>query len=53
VTGTPSRPPAPFSGKVLVERDRGVMTITISRPEVRNAIDAETARGLAVTGLAS
>ena len=33
--------------KVLVERDQGVMTITISRPEVRNAIDAETAHGLA------
>ena len=38
VSGTP---------KVLVERDAGVMTITISRPEVRNAIDEETARGLA------
>jgi enoyl-CoA hydratase len=35
------------TGKILVERDRGVMTIIISRPEVRNAIDAETAHGLA------
>lgn len=37
----------PFSGKVVVERDRGVMTITINRPEVRNAIDEQTAQGLA------
>ena len=37
----------PFSGKVLAEREQGVLTITISRPEVRNAIDAETAHGLA------
>jgi enoyl-CoA hydratase len=35
------------TGKILVERDRGVMAIIISRPEVRNAIDAETAHGLA------
>ena len=35
------------TGKVLVERDQGVMTITISRPEVRNAIDEQTAHGLA------
>jgi enoyl-CoA hydratase len=38
MTGTP---------KVLAEREQGVLTITISRPEVRNAIDAETAHGLA------
>ena len=47
MTGAQCPFPAPFSGKVLVERDQGVMTITISRPEVRNAIDAETAHGLA------
>ena len=41
----------PFSGKVLAEREQGVLTVTISRPEVRNAIDAETAHGLAA-GLA-
>jgi enoyl-CoA hydratase len=35
------------TGKILAERDQGVLTITISRPEVRNAIDAETAHGLA------
>ena len=37
----------PFSGKVLAGREQGVLTITISRPEVRNAIDAETAHGIA------
>jgi len=40
-------PQVAFSGKVLVEREQCVLTITISRPEVRNAIDAETAHGLA------
>ena len=35
------------TGNVLVERDEGVMTITINRPEVRNAIDTETAHGIA------
>lgn len=34
-------------GKVLVERDGPVTTVIINRPEVRNAVDNETADGLA------
>jgi enoyl-CoA hydratase len=39
VTGTEIRPGP--SGKVLVRTDQGVMTITLNRPEVRNAIDRD------------
>jgi enoyl-CoA hydratase len=35
------------TGKVVTERRDQVLIITISRPEVRNAIDAETAWGIA------
>jgi enoyl-CoA hydratase len=34
---------------VLVERDSGCWTVTIHRPEVRNAVDGPTARALADT----
>lgn len=34
-------------GKVIVERDGPVTTVIINRPEVRNAVDNETADGLA------
>ena len=33
--------------KVIVEKSDGVTTITINRPEVRNAVDSETATQLA------
>jgi enoyl-CoA hydratase len=32
---------------VLVERDRGVLVITMNRPHVRNAVDGSMARGVA------
>jgi enoyl-CoA hydratase len=32
---------------VLVERGRGILTITINRPEVRNAVNTAVARGIA------
>ncbi len=35
------------AAKVLVERDGPVTTVIINRPEVRNAVDNETAEGLA------
>jgi len=35
------------TSKVLVERDGPVTTVIINRPEVRNAVDNETAQGLA------
>ena len=35
------------AAKVLVERDGPVTTVVINRPEVRNAVDNETAEGLA------
>jgi enoyl-CoA hydratase len=33
--------------RVLVDRDQGVMVVTINRPQVRNAIDRDTADALA------
>jgi len=36
-----------LGAKVEVAADDGVMTVTIARPEVRNAVDAETAGALA------
>jgi enoyl-CoA hydratase len=33
-------------GKILANRDGPVTTVTINRPEVRNALDAEAVRGL-------
>ncbi|MEM7751607.1 MAG: crotonase/enoyl-CoA hydratase family protein [Pseudomonadota bacterium] len=35
------------AAKVLVERDGPITTVIINRPEVRNAVDNETAEGLA------
>ena len=35
------------NGKVLVEREGPVVTVILNRPEVRNAVDNETAEGLA------
>ena len=35
------------ASKVLVERDGPVTTVIINRPEVRNAVDNETAESLA------
>jgi enoyl-CoA hydratase len=35
------------SGKVKIEREGAVVTVIINRPEVRNAVDNETAEGLA------
>jgi enoyl-CoA hydratase len=35
------------TGNVLVARDGGVATVTVNRPEARNALDAETLDGLA------
>src|SRR6476660_9457314 len=34
------------SGSVLVARDGKVLTVTINRPQVRNAVDSATARSL-------
>jgi enoyl-CoA hydratase len=31
------------TGKVLIERNGGILVVTLNRPEVRNAIDTETA----------
>lgn len=36
-----------MTDKVLVEIDGGLMTITINRPEVRNAVDREVSHGVA------
>ncbi len=36
-----------IKGKVLVEREGPVVTVIINRPEVRNAVDNDTAEGLA------
>ncbi|MEM9880573.1 MAG: crotonase/enoyl-CoA hydratase family protein [Pseudomonadota bacterium] len=38
-----------MSDKVLIERDGEIITVTINRPEVRNALDRETADLLANT----
>lgn len=38
---------ADTGSKVLVERDGPITTVIINRPEVRNAVDNETAEGLA------
>jgi enoyl-CoA hydratase len=40
-------PQAASTTKVLIERDGPVTTVVINRPEVRNAVDNETADGLA------
>lgn len=37
----------PTSSKLLVEKQGPVTTVIINRPEVRNAVDSETARALA------
>jgi len=36
-----------MSDEVIVERADGVLTVMLNRPEVRNAINAATARALA------
>ncbi len=38
---------APLHGKVLIERSGPVVTVIINRPDVRNAVDNDTAEGLA------
>lgn len=39
--------PSPSAQKVLIERNGPITTIVLNRPDVRNAVDNETAEGLA------
>jgi len=47
VSDQPGNERATMAGKVLIERNGPVTTVVINRPEVRNAVDNETAEGLA------
>ena len=42
--GVPSSSPAPDGEPVLVARDRGVVTVTLNRPQTLNAVTSDLER---------